>query len=62
MSIATVITILSVINALLSVAKDAPAVIDEAKSLLAKVEPHVATATTEVKQQFATAQAVVAKL
>lgn len=62
MSVATIITILSIVNGLLSVAKDAPAVIDEAKSLLAKIAPHVDAAGDDVKQAFAKAQAKVSAL
>ena len=57
MSIATVLTILSLVNGLLSVAKDAPSVIDETKSLLAKIEPHVEAAGDDVKKAFADAVA-----
>lgn len=60
MSIATIITILSIVNGLLSVAKDAPAVIEEAKSLLAKVEPHIASASDDVKRTFVELQAKLA--
>lgn len=62
MSIATIITILSIVNGLLSVAKDAPAVIDEAKSLLAKIEPHVEAGDDDVKKAFAEARAKVSAL
>jgi hypothetical protein len=58
MGISTILTILSVINGLLSVAKDAPAVIEEVKSLLAKIKPHVdATSDANVKASFADAHA-----
>lgn len=60
MSVATILTILGIINGLLSVAKDAPAVIEEAKSLLAKVKPHAEAAGDDVKQAFAKAQASLA--
>lgn len=60
MSIATIMTILSIVSGLMSVAKDAPAVIDEAKSLLAKVKPHVDAAGDDVKRAFAKAQASLA--
>lgn len=52
MSIATVITILSILNGLLSVAKDAPTVLAEAQSLLAKIEPHVDQLNDDAKAQF----------
>jgi len=60
MSIATIITILEIVNGLLAVAKDAPGVIDEAKSLLAKVEPHIASANEDVQGLFGRLQARVA--
>lgn len=60
MSVATIITILSIINGLLSVAKDAPAVIAEAKTLLAKIEPHVSAAEDSVKSAFADTHAKLA--
>jgi hypothetical protein len=41
MSLATIVTILGIVNTLLTIAKELPDVIDEAKSLLAKIEPHV---------------------
>lgn len=62
MSVATIIAILSIVNGLLSVAKDAPAVVVEAKSLLAKIEPHVEAAGDDVKAAFGEAQAKVSAL
>jgi hypothetical protein len=41
MNVATVLLILNVVNGLLGVAVQTPAVLDEARSLLKKVEPYV---------------------
>lgn len=62
MSVATIIAILSIVNGLLSVAKDAPAVVVEAKSLLAKIAPHVDAAGDDVKAAFTAAQTKVSAL
>jgi hypothetical protein len=62
MSAATILTILGIVGELISIAKDAPAVIDEVKSLLAKVGPYVDEANVEVKRNFETAQAKAASL
>lgn len=52
MTLATIITILGLVNGLLNVVKDAPVVIDEAKSLLAKVEPFIDQANDDIQAQF----------
>lgn len=56
MSAATILTILSIVSSLFGVVKDAPAVIDEIKSLLAKVQPYVDGTNAEVKRAFESAQ------
>lgn len=62
MSVATIITILSIVNGLISIAKDEPEAADHAKTWLAKVQPHIATAGDDVKQAFAAAQVKVSAL
>jgi len=62
MSAATILTILSIVSALFGVLKDAPAVIEEIKSLLAKVSPYVDGANAVVKQDFEAARAKLAAL
>lgn len=52
MAIATILTIFGILNDLFSVAKDAPAVLDEIRSLLAKIEPFVDTAGATIRVQF----------
>lgn len=42
MNLATIISILGAVSTLLGIVKEVPAVLEEAKSLLAKVEPHIA--------------------
>lgn len=52
MTAATVLTILGIVNGLLTLAKDAPSVMEEARSLIAKVEPYIDGTNDEVKRQF----------
>lgn len=59
MTAATILTILGIVNGLLSVAKAVPEVMDEVHSLLAKVSPHVEAAGAEVQKAFADIQAKV---
>jgi len=62
MTPATILLILNIIAALFDIVKDAPAVIDEAKSLLGKIAPHVDAANAEVKRSFEAAQTRLATL
>lgn len=62
MTATTILTILGIVNGLLTVAKDAPAVVEEARSLIAKVQPHVDGAGEEVKSAFSAVQAQLANL
>lgn len=57
MSPATILMILSIVSSLFGVLQDAPDVIDEIKSLLAKVQPYVDCTNAEVKRTFESAQA-----
>lgn len=57
MTLAAFISILGAVNMLLSVLKEVPGVLDEAKSLLDKVAPFIATANAEVQAQFAVLKA-----
>lgn len=52
MPVTTLLTILSIVNGLLSVAKTAPEVLTEARSLMAKVEPHIQTAGVYAATEF----------
>jgi len=52
MSPATVLLIINIINGLINVGKDAPTVMEEARSLVAKIQPHIATMNDEVRRQF----------
>jgi peptidoglycan hydrolase CwlO-like protein len=52
MTLATIIAILGAVSTLMSIAKALPAVVDEAKSLLAKLEPYIDTANDDVRMQF----------
>lgn len=58
MTPATVLVILEIINGLLTAAKEAPTVLEEVRSLIAKVGPHVEDAGDAAKNAF---QAVLAK-
>lgn len=60
MSIATVMTILSIVNGLVSIAKNAPQVMQEARSLMDKVRPHIDATNDEAKAAFAALQAKLA--
>lgn len=60
MSIATILTIIGIVNGLITLGKDAPGVIDDAKSLLAKISPHVDAAGDDVKKALADVQAKLA--
>lgn len=62
MSAATILTILSIVNGLFGVVTEAPAVVDEIKSLLAKIAPHVDGTNAEVKRAFESAQAKLQEL
>jgi hypothetical protein len=58
MELSTILEILSLINGLIDVAKDAPIVVQDAKSLLAKIEAHVqASKDAGLKANFADTQA-----
>jgi hypothetical protein len=56
MTAATILTILGIVSSLFGVIAEAPAVIEEIKSLLAKVQPHVDAANAEVQRSFDDAQ------
>lgn len=60
MSLATVLAILGAVNTLMGVIKDTPAVADEVRSLLVKVEP--AVDNTGLRQAFDLLKAEVEKL
>lgn len=60
MSPATILTIIEIIGALIKIAKDAPAVIEEAKSLRAKIAPHVDSAGDDIRRAFQDVQAQLA--
>lgn len=62
MSVATILTILSLVNGLIDVAKGAPQVAAEAKSLLSKVQPYVAEAGVDVATEFEAARERLAAL
>ena len=57
MSPATILTIIGIVNGLITLAKDAPSVIEEANSLLAKIAPHVDAAGDGVKGAYSDAHA-----
>lgn len=59
MTPATVLTILGIVNGLITLAKDAPSVMEEARSLIAKVRPHVDAAGDEAKAALSAVQAKV---
>lgn len=52
MELATILTIFGIVSDLFGIAKAAPAVIDEIRSLLAKVEPFVDAAGAEIRAKF----------
>jgi hypothetical protein len=56
MTAATILTILDIVSSLFGVIAEAPAVIEEIKSLLAKVQPYVDAANGEVQRAFEDAQ------
>jgi hypothetical protein len=60
MSIATILTIINIVNGLLTAAKEFPSLLDEARSLLAKVEPFVDQAGSAVRGEFDALKARVA--
>ena len=62
MTAATILTILSIVSALFGVVTEAPAVVAEIKSLLAKIAPFVDGANAEVKRSFDAAQARLAEV
>lgn len=56
MTLATALAILSAINTLISIAKGAPDVVNEAKSLLEKVRPHAQELGVDVATEFTEAE------
>lgn len=52
MSLAAIIALLGAISTLLSITKELPKVMDEAKSLLAKVRPFIEDADDDIKAEF----------
>jgi hypothetical protein len=56
MPIATVLTILNIVNTLFSVIKSAPGVQQEIQSLLEKVAPHVQAAGTDPQSSYIAAK------
>lgn len=62
MSAAAILTIISIVNGLVSIAKDSPAVVQHAKALLDVVRPHVQEAGVEVETAFVEAEQAVGAL
>lgn len=56
MSAATILTLLGIVNGLITLAKSTPAITAHAKALLATVEPYVQDAGVEVATEFVAAQ------
>lgn len=56
MSAASILTIISIVNGLVSIAKDSPAVVAHAKALLDLVQPHIQEAGVEAETAFVSAE------
>ena len=62
MSAAAILTLIGIVNGIITFSNSAPGIVEHAKAILAVVEPHVAAAGDDVKKAFVEAQARVSSL